>query len=135
MPIGNAELIHNWRLSKLRLAKAKADELRWRMLIAMQCFRDPELGTNTAYCDANLKMVVKETYTLSKDNDAVEAAALSLWEKFDTERAHLSLLLKPTLDFNKAAYENLSEDAKKEFACVLTIKPATPTVTYKGEQE
>jgi hypothetical protein len=127
------ELIHNWRLAKLRLDRAKKDEMRWRTLIAIQLFPNVEIGTNW-YKD-EVKLVAKENYTLHKSEEFIKSTLQSMWQEFEDERQVIEELVQWKPSFKEPVYRNLTDEAKNVFAAVLTIKEAAPAVSLKGETE
>lgn len=127
------EIIHNWRIAKQRLDRAKKDEMRWRMLIAMQLFPEVELGTNW-YKD-EVKLIAKENYTLDKDRDKVSAVWSKVLAECPDDAANLAILIDWSMSLNKAVYEAMSEKAQSIFAAVLTIKEATPAVSLGSDKE
>lgn len=123
-----AQLIHNWRVAAAKLKAAKAVELRWRMLIAMQLFPSVHRGTNT---NGKLKLIAKENYVLTKDNDAITIALEKLTKEFPDVAIDSLVTWGATL--SASAFEALPEAAQQILADVLTIKPATPSLKYQGE--
>lgn len=126
--INPAQLIHNWRVASAKLKAAKAVELRWRMLIAIELFPSVHRGTNT---NGKLKLIAKENYVLTKDNDALTIAL----EKLTTEFPDVSVdsLVSWGATLSASAFEALPQAAQQILADVLTIKPATPSLKYAGE--
>lgn len=127
------ELIHNWRIAKLRLAIAKKEEMRWRILIATQLFPEVETGTNW-YKD-EVKLIAKENYTLDKNEALLKDTLTNLWNQFPDERNAITALVEWKPSFVETIYRTLSEAAKSVFAAVLTIKEATPAVSLGSEKE
>lgn len=129
--IGIGQLKHNWHLAKMRLTFAKKEELRWRMLVALQLFPDAKIGANTAH---GLTLTTSENYTLEKDTNKIgNVLQRIVTECPDDLTVYTLVSYAPTL--SKPAYEALSDKAKSIFAEVLTIKPATPSLKKKGGED
>lgn len=123
------QLIHNLQLAQQRLKTAKAIELRWRMLVALELFPDPKIGTNT---NGTVKMVAKENISVVDDKELIGEMFNALY-RFKPDDYTKLLNWKATL--NKAEYDGLSDDAKLIVSSILTIKPGLPTVSVGNESD
>lgn len=131
MNISIAQLRTNFAIAVLRLKYAKANELRWRMLLA-QTFVNPRIGVNRS-ADNEVVMICKETYTIDKDMNKVANVFNRLKAECPNDTIDSLVKFNPVLE--KATYDALSEQAKQIFAEVLTIKPGLPSISVKGIEE
>jgi hypothetical protein len=122
------ELIFHWRSAKSALVRAKLNEMRWRMRIALDptIFAKPELGSNKS---GDLTLTCKETFSLSKDTEALEKCLFELAEIYHVA---VDTLVNYAPSISQSAYAALSQEAKAHLATVLTIKAATPSLALKG---
>lgn len=128
--ITRAELLHNLALAQLRLAKAKAEEIRWRMLVALKLFPNPVIGTNWT-AEKDCKMVAKVNISFNKDKTLVTETMTKAVQAFPSEAASIGNAVDWEYVFKEVEYNALSDEAKKALAPLLTIKPATPTIEVK----
>lgn len=128
------EILHNWRISKLRLDACKKSEMEWRVAACATFFPDPIIGTNT-YQDGSLKLVLTETITLEKDAEKLYAGIRAVAVAKPDELLVLNHLLymKPALA--KPAFEQLSAEAQKLLAPVITIKQSAPALKFSGDKD
>lgn len=120
-------LLFNFRLAQLRLEAAKRDEMRWRVLVAFECFADVSIGTNTS-SDGLVKLIAKENISLDKDKEKVRLVINKLQNKCGATD-NLAGLFDWDWKFSETVYRQLSDNAKTILAEILTIKAATPTVS------
>ena len=132
--ITRAELLHNFAIAKMNLARAKATELRWRVLVALHCFPgEIKLGTNWSD-DGAVKLINKVTVSLDKDKAKVQAVMSQLVAAYpDATDAHN--LVTWEYKFDVTAYHLQPDEIKTILAPLLTIKPALPTVTLASDPD
>lgn len=121
------EAIMTWDEAKKTLDRAKAREMELRKAIVDGAFGmyDPEkIGTQNVELGNGwkLKAVVKETFTLSSDNDEVETMLDGL-EDWQADR-----LVKWSPRLMKKEYDELDAEDRAKVDKVLTIKLASPTL-------
>lgn len=122
------ELLHNLALAQLKLANAKIEEMRWRMLVATTLFKDVNIGTNWTP-EGDCKLVAKINISFSKDKELINRTLSEAGRKFPA--APLTAVFDWQYTFNESEYHALPNEAKIAVAPLLTIKPATPTVEVK----
>jgi hypothetical protein len=118
------EAIMAWDEAKKTLDRAKAREMELRKHIVAGQFDVDKIGTQNVELGNGwkLKAVVKETFTLSSDVDAVEAMLDGL-EDWQADR-----LVKWSPRLMKKEYDELDAEDRAKVDKVLTIKPASPTL-------
>lgn len=118
------EAIMAWDEAKKTLERAKAREMELRKHIVGGQFDVEKIGTQNVELGNGwkLKAVVKETFTLSSDVDAVEAMLDGL-EDWQADR-----LVKWSPRLMKKEYDELDAEDKAKVDAVLTIKAASPTL-------
>lgn len=129
------QAIIEWRESAKVLARAKEKELELRKNALKECFDyedDDREGTQNLELGKGfkLKAVFKLNRTLDKDVDKVNEV-LDEIEKMDSEGKFIServVKFKPSLD--KKEYDGMDEKYKEVLNEVLTMKPATPSLTF-----
>lgn len=126
------EAIMSWNEAKAALDAAKAREMELRKHIVGSQFDVTKVGTQNVELGNGwvLKAVVKETYTLSSDTDAVDAV-LDGFEDWQADR-----LVKWSPRLMKKEYDELDAEDRAKLEPILTIKAASPTlelVAPKGQ--
>ena len=123
----DAQLL-TWDATQKQLTALKAREMEMRKYIVesnSQGIDADIIGTQNVDLGNGwkLKAVIKDTYTLDKDNDKVEAAL----DKLDDWQA--DRLVKWSARMVKKEYDELTEAQRAAFNDVVTIKRAAPTLT------
>jgi hypothetical protein len=118
-----------WKVASRNLKFWKALEAKLRVLLIVDLFPSPRLGTNT---NGDFKSVQKLSYTLGK-GDAVLGAMAEIGKEFPDLNVGDLIDWQPKL--NVKAYETLPDEARAIFNRVLTIKHALPTLTLAGEKD
>lgn len=115
----------NLKLWQRRLERAKKWEMFWRMTVVTS-FDEIILGTNTSE-DGHVKVIAKVTVSLDKDKEKIQRVMTAFAQQFPNEITERLITWEYKL--SETEYHRLSYDAKSALADILTIKPATPTVT------
>lgn len=126
--VSRQELLHNLALAQLKLANAKVEEMRWRMLVATTLFKDVNIGTNWTPA-GDCKLVAKVNVSFSKDKELINRTVSEASKRFPDNV--WSAVFDWQYTFNESEYHALPNEAKIAVAPLLTIKPATPTVEVK----
>jgi hypothetical protein len=119
--------VSEWNRAKAEMKRLCDMESEMRKHIIAEMFDATAIGTQTIEhpSGAKLKAVVKMSYTLSSDTDAVD----SVLDGFEDWQAARLVKWKATL--SKTEYDRLSPDEQKRLEPILTIKPAAPTLELK----
>jgi hypothetical protein len=130
--ISNAELLHNFAIAKAKLAAAKIEELRWRMLVALHCFSgEIKLGTNWSD-DGAVKMVAKVNVSLTKDKLTIHRVMSAFATEYPQDASNI---LDWEWKLSETAYHSLPDAAKAMLGDMLIIKPATPSVRLASDKD
>ena len=129
----DAQLL-TWDATQKQLTALKAREMEMRKYIVesnSQGIDADIIGTQNVDLGNGwkLKAVIKDTYTLDKDNDKVEAA-LDRLDDWQADR-----LVKWSPRMMKKEYDELTEAQRAAFNDVVTIKRAAPTLTLVPPKE
>lgn len=131
-PINRAQLRFNWQRAKQRLDAAKAEEMRWRILMANEFLPiDAKLGTNYSD-DGTVKIITKENVTLDKDKNRVSTFVNGVQQKHTINLSHVFFW---QWSFSESNYRDLPHDVQLDLAPILTIKAATPVVEIVKEKK
>ena len=123
-------LVSNWHAMKVQLDHVKKIEAELRQSVISARFGDAEKGTHRHNLDNDndLKVEVKLSYSLDKDNEKVEDM-LDVLAKSGNEGSFVAdriVKWKPELAVSE--YNKLSEQHRNIVDTVLTIKPAAPSL-------
>lgn len=126
LPATNEEeiLIARWKMAEEAQKYWREQELQYRAQI-VEAFYTKESGTDHAQINDTLSLKIErsETYTLVNDLAKVNAVLAN----FNQNQAAALVKWKP--EISKRAYNDLSDKDKAFFRNILTIKPASPSVT------
>lgn len=130
--ISRDQLRSNYALAKLRLDRAKEEEIRWRMLVVLEFTPEtPKLGRNWSD-DGTVAIIIKENITLEKNIDKVKGLINTVQNQF---QYNLSAVFGWQYTVSDAAYRLLPSDIQTALAPVLIIKAGTPSVELKGNNK
>lgn len=130
--ISRAQLRFNWQRAKQQLDRWKAEELRWRVLMANEFLPTaPILGTNWSD-DGTVKIICKENVSLEKDKHAVTKTVETVSRDYQINLSHVFFW---QWSFSEPSYRELPDNVKIALAPILTIKAATPVVELAKEKK
>jgi len=119
------QLLYNFRLAQLRLEAAKANEMRWRMVVA-STFDNVQRGTNTS-ADGRVKLVSKVNVNLIKDRDLIQATLTKYQAEFGADAP--TGFIEWQFKLSDTAFLALDDRYQIALSDIVTITPATPTVS------
>jgi hypothetical protein len=120
--------INAWQFLKQQLDSLKTKEIDLRKEIVAAAFPGPVAPGTKRHPLPNgfaLKYEQALSYDLSKDIAAVEA----VMDTFD--ETAIALLVKTKYELSVSNYKALTDAERARFNSVLTIKPASPTLTLE----
>lgn len=123
------QLLEAWRLSKLNLDTAKAEELRARNALFAHAFPNAKIGTNR--CDVRDGWKLKGTLPLNYKLDAAQMPAIL----DELKKLGKSEVIKIDYELSLKEYKAAPAEVQKLLVPALTTKPGTPSLELEPPKE
>lgn len=118
------KLLADWQKKEKELAKVRDEEMALRRQITEVFFPTPKEGTNSFKLNAGYRL--KLNYSISRRPD--RALLDQFRDTFEGAGINLDELIRNTPELRTGAYKALTDDQRKLFDQVLTIRPSAPSL-------